>query len=141
MDKYLTIKQTAILLGMSKNHRLARAILDVGFYEFKRQLEYKAEWKRNKIKVHDRFYPSTKKCSSCGKVKKEMSLSTRVYRCKCGLVMDRDLNSSINLSVRPVRSELTPEEITALNKQAGIVCSTNIEETGNKHLSYASSFE
>lgn len=82
--------------GMMKNHRLARSIAEASFYEFRRQLEYKAAWYGKKVVVADRFYPSTKTCSRCGR-KKEMPLSQRVYKCECGLVIDRDVNAALNL--------------------------------------------
>jgi putative transposase len=84
--------------GMSRNHKLASAILDGGFYEFRRQLTYKCEWYGSKLTVVDRFYPSSKTCSGCSKVKKELALKERVYCCEhCGLEIDRDLNAAINL--------------------------------------------
>jgi putative transposase len=83
--------------GMMKNHRLAQAIADVGMYEFKRQLLYKAEWYGSQVLLADRFYPSTKRCSACGSIQ-EMGLHERQYRCPvCGLTIDRDLNAAINL--------------------------------------------
>jgi putative transposase len=89
--------------GMSKNHKLASAILDGGFYEFRRQLEYKCQWYGSKLTVVDRFYPSSKTCSHCGVVKKDLKLSDRVYTCGvCGFVIDRDLNAAINLRNRAV---------------------------------------
>jgi len=84
--------------GMSKNRKLASAILDGGFYEFRRQLEYKTDWYGSELVVADRFYPSSKTCSSCGHVKKDLKLSERIYHCeKCNIQIDRDLNASINL--------------------------------------------
>jgi putative transposase len=84
--------------GMSRNHKLASAILDGGFYEFRRQLTYKCAWYGSKLTVVDRFYPSSKTCSGCQKVKKELSLKERTYCCEhCGLEIDRDLNAAINL--------------------------------------------
>ncbi|MEY4936796.1 MAG: hypothetical protein RIS64_3155 [Bacteroidota bacterium] len=84
--------------GMSRNHKLASAILDGGFYEFRRQLTYKCEWYGSKLTVVDRFYPSSKTCSGCQKVKKELSLNERTYCCEhCGVAIDRDLNAAINL--------------------------------------------
>lgn len=82
--------------GMLKNHSLAKVVAESNFYEFRRQLEYKAAWYGKKVVVADRFYPSTKTCSRCGK-NKEMPLSQRVYRCECGLVLDRDVNAALNL--------------------------------------------
>ena len=84
--------------GMLRNHRLARAIADCGFGEFRLQLEYKCVWYGSKLVVHDRFFPSSKTCSRCGHVKDELPLSERVYRCDgCGLVLDRDRNAARNL--------------------------------------------
>jgi len=84
--------------NMIKNHCLAQAISDVGWAEFRRQLEYKAEWYNCKVIVVDRFYPSSKKCSKCGNIKKDLTLSDRIYKCEvCGLEIDRDLNAAINL--------------------------------------------
>jgi hypothetical protein len=80
------------------NHHLAQAIADVGFYEFKRQMEYKGQWYDCKIILAPQFYPSTKRCSQCGHTKVEMGLRERVYTCDhCGLRIDRDLNAAINL--------------------------------------------
>lgn len=84
--------------GMLKNHCLAQAIQDVGLYEFRRQLEYKGNWYGCEIVKADRFFPSSKMCSGCGNIKKDLKLSDRTYRCDCcDLVIDRDLNAAINL--------------------------------------------
>ena len=84
--------------GMVKNRCLARSISDMGFGEFRRQLEYKTKWYGSELVVHNRFFPSSKTCSNCGEVKDYLSLSERVFECGgCGLVMDRDLNASKNL--------------------------------------------
>jgi len=83
--------------GMMSNHCLASAIADMGFYEFRRQLEYKCQWYGTSLKVVDRFFPSSQICSNC-KHKQKMPLKERVYNCpECGLSIDRDLNASINL--------------------------------------------
>jgi putative transposase len=84
--------------GMMKNHSLARVIGDVGMGEFGRQLEYKAAWSGSRFIKADRWFPSSKRCSRCHRVKETLSLSERVYHCAgCGLVIDRDLNAAINL--------------------------------------------
>lgn len=89
--------------GMSKNHKLASAILDGGFYEFRRQLTYKCEWYGSNLTVVGRFYPSSKTCSNCGEVKKVLKLSERVFDCACcGFSLDRDLNAAINLKKQAV---------------------------------------
>ena len=86
--------------GMVKNHRLAKAIMDAAFGEFRRQLEYKTARTGAALHVVDRWYPSSKTCSKCGTVKAKLSLAERVYKCDgCGLVMDRDLNAAINIKV------------------------------------------
>lgn len=84
---------------MLKNEKLAQVISDAGFYEFKRQLEYKAIKFGCEIIVADRWYPSSKTCSHCVNKKEHLSLSERVYLCAhCALNIDRDLNAAINLS-------------------------------------------
>ena len=86
--------------GMVKNHHLAKAVSDAAFGEFRRQLEYKTAKTDAKLHVIDRWYPSSKTCSRCGRVKAKLSLAERVYRCDgCGLVMDRDLNAAVNILV------------------------------------------
>lgn len=83
---------------MLKNHKLARSISDVSWSEFGRQLEYKADWYGRTIVKVPTFYPSSKTCSSCGNVKKELLLSERTYHCECcGIKIDRDYNASINI--------------------------------------------
>jgi putative transposase len=120
--------------GMVRNHKLARALSDVGFGEFRRQIEYKTAWRGGTRVTHDRFFPSSKKCSRCGVIKESLSLSERVFICKCGLEIDRDLNASINLKPVPkVLREFTPVEMTALRKSVHPVLVTSITESGNKH--------
>ena len=86
--------------GMVKNRRLAKAVSDAAFGEFRRQLEYKTTRTGARLHVVDRWYPSSKTCSGCGRVKAKLSLSERVYRCDGGgLVMDRDLNAAVNILV------------------------------------------
>jgi len=85
--------------GMLKNHCLAQAIGDVGFAEFKRQLLYKATWYGARVILADRWGPSSKRCSRCGWVDADLTLSDRPFHCeRCGLVLDRDLNAAINLA-------------------------------------------
>ncbi|NMG21025.1 RNA-guided endonuclease InsQ/TnpB family protein [Brasilonema bromeliae] len=84
--------------GMLANHKLASAIADCGFYEFRRQLEYKCERYGSSLVVVDRFYPSSQICSNCG-YRQKMPLKERVYICPCcNVSRDRDLNAAINLS-------------------------------------------
>ena len=85
--------------GMMKNKHLSEAIAKQKFYEFKRQIQYKAEMYGIKVIEVDRFYASSKTCSHCGNVKKDLKLSDRIYVCPvCGAKLDRDLNAAINLA-------------------------------------------
>ena len=93
--------------GMVKNRKLARAISDVGFGEFRRQLEYKAFFRGCEVVVADRFFPSSKMCSGCGQIH-DIPLSKRIMECDCGMVLDRDHNAAINLQhYVPTRSSGT----------------------------------
>ena len=83
--------------GMMKNRHLSKAIQEQCLYEFRRQIQYKAEWNNIEVVVVDRFYPSSKTCSHCGEIKKDLKLKDRIFECKCGFVIDRDINASINL--------------------------------------------
>jgi len=83
--------------GMLKNHHLAKSISDAAFGEARRQIEYKAQWYGSEILVADRFFPSSKMCSSCGSIKENLTLGDRMYECGCGNVIDRDMNAAVNL--------------------------------------------
>ena len=98
--------------GMLANHKLAKAIADMGFYEFRRQLEYKCEIYQSQLIIVDRFYPSSKTCSNCGVVKEKLLLSERTFECNsCGFTIDRDLNASINLSQYPTASSVVLKSV------------------------------
>jgi len=87
------------VLGMMKNGKLAKAIADMGFHEFRRQLTYKCQLYGSKLIIADRWFPSSKTCSNCGTLKESLSLSQRTFECShCGLSIDRDLNAAINLA-------------------------------------------
>ena len=91
--------------GMLKNRRLSRSIADMGFYEFRRQLEYKADMRCCEVIVADRWFASTKTCSSCGYKLGELSLSSRHWSCpECETKHDRDVNAAINLKNYAVSS-------------------------------------
>lgn len=84
--------------GMIKNRHLAKAIAEQKFYEFRIKLINKCHQNNIEVRLSNRFYASSKTCSQCGYVKKDLKLKDRVYRCpQCGLVINRDLNASINL--------------------------------------------
>jgi putative transposase len=85
--------------GMMANRKLAKAIADMSFFEFRRQLTYKCELYGSKLVVVDRWFPSSKTCSNCGTKKETLALSERVFNCShCDCIIDRDLNAAINLS-------------------------------------------
>ena len=83
--------------GMMKNKHLSKAIQQQGFYEFRRQIEYKAKWNNIPLIIADRFFPSSKICSCCGHIKKDLKLSDRIYKCECGNIINRDFQASLNL--------------------------------------------
>lgn len=93
---FITIEDLNIR-GMMKNRHLAKAVAQQKFYEFRTKLILKSKQKNIEVRVVDRFYPSSKLCSCCGEIKKDLKLKDRVYNCNCGLSIDRDLNASINL--------------------------------------------
>lgn len=83
--------------GMVKNKHLSKAVQQQGFYEFRRQIEYKSAWNNISVIIVDRFFPSSKLCSCCGNIKKDLKLSDRIYKCECGNVIDRDFQAALNL--------------------------------------------
>ncbi|MBQ9601943.1 MAG: transposase [Neisseriaceae bacterium] len=130
--------------GMVKNHRLAKAINDVSFYEFRRMLEYKAGYSHKTIVTADRFYASSKTCSQCGNLKQDLTLKDRTYICSnCGNILDRDLNASINLlkqikeQIGEVLAEFTPADLMALQDDLAINhLATSKVETGIQQKFY-----
>ncbi|WP_262744632.1 RNA-guided endonuclease InsQ/TnpB family protein [Clostridioides difficile] len=93
---YITIEDLNIS-GMMKNKHLSKAISSQKFFEFRTKLTAKCKQNNIELRVVDRWYPSSKTCSQCGEVNKGLKLKDRVYKCECGLSIDRDLNASINL--------------------------------------------
>ncbi|WP_415329810.1 RNA-guided endonuclease InsQ/TnpB family protein [Clostridium perfringens] len=93
---YVTIEDLNVK-GMMKNKHLSKAIVSQKFFEFKTKLISKCKQNNIELRIVDRFYPSSKTCSNCGKVKKDLKLSDRIYKCSCRFNIDRDLNASINL--------------------------------------------
>ena len=83
--------------GMMKNKHLSKAVQQQKFYEFRRQIEYKAKWNNIPVIIANQFFPSSKLCSCCGAIKKDLRLSDRIYKCKCGNRIDRDYQASLNL--------------------------------------------
>ena len=100
--------------GMLKNHKLAKSISDSSFGEIRRQLEYKCAMRGKKLLFVDRFFPSSKTCSSCGSIQEIMPLNIREWTCPdCGIHHERDLNAAVNI-VRRATSEFTRGEKSAL---------------------------
>jgi putative transposase len=84
--------------NMQKNRRLSKSISDAGWSEFRRQLEYKAQWYGRTLIGIDRWYPSSKRCSDCGHTVARMSLKVREWMCpQCGSIHDRDVNAARNV--------------------------------------------
>ena len=93
---YITIEDLAVS-NLMKNKHLSKAIASQKFFEFKTKLMSKCKQNNIELRIVDRFYPSSKTCSNCGGIKKDLKLSDRIYKCDCGFNIDRDLNASINL--------------------------------------------
>ena len=90
--------------GMLKNHKLAGNIQELNFGEFRRMLEYKANWYGRKLIFVDRFYPSSKTCNHCGYVNKKLKLSDRQWVCpNCGEIIERDYNAALNIRDEGIR--------------------------------------
>ena len=87
------------VVGMMKNRHISKSIQEQCFYKFKEQMNYKCAWRGIEFVLADRFFPSSKMCSNCGAIKRDLKLSDRTYVCpECGCVIDRDYNAAINLS-------------------------------------------
>ena len=90
--------------GMLKNHKLAESIQELKLGEFRRMLEYKANWYGRKLVFVDRFYPSSKTCNHCGYVNKKLKLSDRQWVCPdCGEIIERDYNAALNIRDEGIR--------------------------------------
>ena len=95
--KYITIEDLKVS-NMMKNRHLSKAIQEQNFYSIRTKLINKCKERNIELRLVDTFYPSSKTCSSCGEIKKDLKLSNRIYKCcNCGLEIDRDYNASINL--------------------------------------------
>ena len=95
--KYITIEDLKVS-NMIKNRHLSKAIQEQNFYSIRTKLINKCKERNIELRLVDTFYPSSKTCSCCGSIKKDLKLNDRIYKCyNCGLEMDRDYNASINL--------------------------------------------
>ena len=109
--------------AMSQCLHFGKSVQDNGYGMFRNMLDYKLAWKGKELVKIDRFFPSSKKCSKCGKIKKELKLSERVYRCSCGNEMDRDRNAAINIReeardavMGELRAHFRPEFLNRLDE-------------------------
>ena len=137
---YLARKYDVIALedlnvrGMVKNHNLAKAIANVSFGEFNRQIEYKSQMYGKQIHRVDRFFPSSKTCSNCGCVQEKMPLHVREWTCPdCGAHHDRDINAATNL-LRQVMPEVTHEErlMVVISNGCDIINSISLNRERNQ---------
>lgn len=101
--------------GMMKNHKLALSLSDASFGEIRRQLIYKSKWFSGQVVLIDRFFPSSRRCSACGYIKKTLTLKERIWVCpNCAKAHDRDLNAAINIAIEAQRIlELSPVVATS----------------------------
>lgn len=106
------------VVNLLRNRRLARAITDAAWTEFARQLQYKTEWLGGDLVVCERWFPSTKTCSACGRIAQQMELRVRSFHCAvCGLEMDRDRNAATNLAAWAEATH--PHDVQVPDRQAG----------------------
>jgi putative transposase len=118
--------------GMLKNHKLAKSISDASWSTFVSMLEYKCDWYGKMLVKIDRFFPSSKTCSSCGHKEEKMPLSVREWICpSCGSKHDRDLNASINILKEGWR-QLTGKEITSA-EYVDYGCGAEVRLNGDSH--------
>lgn len=102
--------ETLAVKNMVKNHNLAQAISDAGWSTFVSMLEYKADWYGKNILKIGRFDPSSKTCSNCGTINKELTLKDREWTCSsCSTVLDRDINAAINIKSFALKNNLSGE--------------------------------
>lgn len=96
-ENQVIVMEDLNITGMMKNHRLARSIQDVSWYEIIRQLQYKADWSNRELIQVNPFFPSSKLCKDCGWINQNLTLKNRTWACKCGSIHDRDINAAINI--------------------------------------------
>ncbi|MFX1319716.1 MAG: RNA-guided endonuclease InsQ/TnpB family protein [Promethearchaeota archaeon] len=126
-----TVIEDLRVYEMLKNKPLSFFLADVSLSEFRRQLEYKTKWYGTELIVAPHFFPSSKRCSRCGNIKKTLLLSERLYNCEfCGLTLDRDLNAANNLVAAS-----WAETVNACQEVGGYRSDGSVptDETGTKH--------
>jgi putative transposase len=125
--------------GLMATEKLARKIADIGFQEFRRQLEYKARLYGTELVTASRWFPSSKICSACGRISEELPLSIREWTCACGTFHDRDINAAGNLR----RYALDRASCARINACTGRLWrrsygqrETSLAEAGISHVSF-----
>ena len=103
-ENQIIILEDLNVSGMLKNHKLAKSIQELGLYEMRRQIEYKSKWFGRDVVFIGRWFSSSKMCSCCGWINKNLTLADREFNCQeCGLVIDRDENAAINIEREGIR--------------------------------------
>jgi putative transposase len=135
LKKYGHLKiENLNIKGMMSNHKLAGAMGDLGAYEFKRQLIYKAPWYATKVDIIDQWFPSSKTCSNCGCLKSDLTLKDRIFNCiDCGISLDRDLNAAINLKNTNENVIKNRVGLTRIYTPVDRIPPTALDEAGRKH--------
>jgi len=133
ISKYLVDNYDTICIenlgvsNMVKNHKLARAIGDMGWVEFKSMLDYKCEWYGKNLSVIGRFDPSSKTCSNCGTINKELTLNDRNWKCSsCGTEHDRDINAATNIRNFGLRNQPSVTQSGWLHRACDIETTTSL---------------
>jgi len=114
--------------NMVKNHCLAKSISDASWSKFVELLKYKSNWYGRELVQIDKFFPSSKTCSNCGNIKKDLKLDDRVYKCNsCRVTLDRDYNASLNIlreGLKILKKNCRDDRDSLLNIQMKLVCSS-----------------
>jgi len=114
---------------MLRNRRLARSIADGGFYELRRQIDYKARLYGARVIVADRWYPSSKTCSRCGVIKETLALAERTFRCdNCSFEIARDINAARNLACLAASSAVSACGV----ERAGPICKNRVKRSKSR---------
>jgi len=118
--KSVIVMEDLTVGGMVRNKYLSGSISDAGWRAFKTMLEYKTRWYGSRLMTADKFYPSSKLCSRCGYLHRDLTLSSRIFCClECGLQIDRDFNAAINLEKLAACSERSPEFVEGRSRTTG----------------------
>ena len=125
VDNYNTICMENLgVSNMVKNHNLARSISDMGWRELRTMVEYKCDWYGKNLSIIGRFEPSSKTCSKCGTINKDLTLNDREWTCKkCGSIHDRDNNAAINIRNFGLRNQ------PSVTQSEWLHCACDVETT------------